>query len=80
MKLKKFIDDELPFLPHGSWKAAAEELGKAPQNFNTAQGWPTIEKKLIEAEKVLKAWGYKIEIKSKNNLVDVPHFEGLGEE
>jgi len=80
MKLKKFIDDELPFLPHGSWKAAADELGKRPANFTTQVGWPTIEKKLIEAEKVLNAWGYEIEIKSKINLVDVPHFEWLGEE
>jgi hypothetical protein len=79
MTIKKFIDDEIPHLPHGAWKKGAEALNKAPQNFNSGEGWPTIEKKLQEAEKVLSAWGYKIEIKTKTTLVDVPYFEGLGE-
>lgn len=81
MNFKKFLHDHIPFLPHGSWKKAAESINRKPQNFNEKSGWPHMVSKLEEAEKVLGAWGYELKIKSsKIKLVDVPHFDGLGDD
>lgn len=79
MTLKKFLDDHLPFLPHGSWKKGAEALEKDPANFTSKRGWPEIKSKVKDFERLLEAWGYEVVIIQRGGEVLPPSDPTKGE-